>query len=185
MNKLINWSDSLALGVPETDAHHETLVGLLNQLHETVHRRRGVDACRKSVEKLRRYAEMHLAVEEQVIHAAGRVAYRENGAEHQQLVARLDAMLERMDDVDSNITFYGLHQLRTWILWHMRQTESQDAEQPATYAGSPLRNIANVAAAGVAAGVASGCALMVAAPQPGTLDQEAVCCRAVGSRSAR
>lgn len=141
MNKLINWSDSLAIGVPEIDVHHETLVGLLNQLHETVHRRRGVDACRKAVEKLRRYAEMHLAVEEQVMHAAGRTAYHENEAEQQQLVAHLDAMLERMDAVNSNITFHGLHQLKTWILRHIRETEAHDAEQPVVAdAESPFRS---------------------------------------------
>ena len=44
MSQLFDWSDEHLTGIAEIDAHHKALAGLLNELHESVHRRRGVVA---------------------------------------------------------------------------------------------------------------------------------------------
>lgn len=137
MNRLVDWSDALLLGVPEIDAHHRALASLLNELHETVHRRRGAAACRTAVEKLRHCALSHLDVEERLMHAAGHATFAENLDEQRELLRLLDGMLARMDDEASNITFQGLHQLKVWLLNHMRAVDAartRDA-QPATTDG--------------------------------------------------
>lgn len=120
MTPLISWEEDLVIGVPEIDAHHKALVALLNELHETVFRRRGVDACRDVVERLRSCALSHLEAEERLMHQAGHNAYGENLVEQRELIRQLDDMLTRMDGYASNITFQGLHQLKAWLLAHIR-----------------------------------------------------------------
>lgn len=126
MVPLVTWHETLLIGVPEIDAHHKALAGLLNELHEAVHRRRGVDACRGIVEKLRRCALSHLDAEERLMHLSGHASYSENLEEQRDLIQRLDDMLARMDDANSNITFHGLHQLRSWLLAHIRFVGADD-----------------------------------------------------------
>lgn len=102
MNRLIEWSDDLATGVDAIDRRNRALIEYLNALHECVHRRRGVDACRAAVNSLR---------------ACTKDASRSSRA----LAGHLDAMLARMDDEQSNITFHGLHELKLLVLACVRE----------------------------------------------------------------
>ena len=124
MNQLFDWSDEHLTGIAEIDAHHKALAGLLNELHESVHRRRGVVACREAVEKLRHCALSHLDVEEKLMHASGHAGYAGSSHEQRELVKQLDDMLSKMDEENSNITFHGLHQLKVWLLQHIRSVEA-------------------------------------------------------------
>lgn len=137
MGQLFDWSDELLTGVAEIDAHHRALAGLLNELHEAVHRRRGVAACRDAVEKLRHCALLHLDVEERLMHESGHAVYAGSNSEQRELVQQLDDMLAKMDEENSNITFHGLHQLKVWLLQHIRTVEAATAaiEQPAAQEG--------------------------------------------------
>jgi len=130
MNRLIDWSDELLTGIPEIDAHHKALAGLLNELHESVHRRRGVTACREAVEKLRHCAVSHFDIEEKLVQSSGHAAFAGNATAQGELFHRLDGMLERMDGENSNITFHGLHQLKVWLLQHIRSVDTaRDVER--------------------------------------------------------
>lgn len=124
MSQLFDWSDEHLTGIAEIDAHHKALAGLLNELHESVHRRRGVDACRDAVAKLRHCALSHLDVEERLMHESGHGAYTGSSREQRELVHQLDEMLSKMDDENSNITFHGLHQLKVWLLQHIRTVDA-------------------------------------------------------------
>ncbi|HEX6928030.1 MAG TPA: bacteriohemerythrin [Gammaproteobacteria bacterium] len=127
MSPLVTWSGQLEIGVPEIDAHHRTLVRLLNELHEAVYRRRGADACRNAVEKLHRCARSHFDVEEKLMHLSGHTAFAADRSEHRELMRALADMLARMDPASSNITFQGLHQLKAWLLAHIRHTDPRAA----------------------------------------------------------
>lgn len=129
MSQLVTWSDDLATGVTDVDAHHRTLVGLLNELHETVHRRRGVAACRAAVEKLHRCVLSHLEVEAKLMHLAGHDADPGSRDEYREVERLLDGMLARMDAENSHITFHCMHELKSWLLAHMRRVRS-DAVAP-------------------------------------------------------
>ena len=71
------------------------------------------------------------------MHAAGHATFAENLDEQRELVRLLDGMLARMDDENSNITFQGLHQLKVWLLNHMRAVDAARATkaQPAATEG--------------------------------------------------
>lgn len=130
MSQLFDWSDELLTGIAEIDAHHKALAGLLNELHESVHRRRGVGACREAVEKLRRCALSHLDVEERLMHESGHAGYSGSSSEQRALVHQLDEMLAKMDEENSNITFHGLHQLKVWLLQHIRAVDAAATPGP-------------------------------------------------------
>lgn len=128
MNRLIEWADEMATGVPAVDMHNRAVVGLVNELHECVHRRRGVAACREAVMKLRDCVLAQIDVEEQ----AGVALASEE--ERNALLVCLNDMLSKMDDEQSNITFHGLHQLKLLTLRRIRgrpDDDEQALEEPA------------------------------------------------------
>ncbi len=64
MVKFIEWSNTLSVGIEEIDAQHKVLVDLLNQVHEAIQQRQGVEATNKIVEQLGEYTRIHFAVKE-------------------------------------------------------------------------------------------------------------------------
>lgn len=125
MSRLITWSQSLAVGIAAVDEHHAILIALLNELHEAVHRRRGAAASRDALERLRRFAITHFAVEEALMHDAGHDDYRADAEEQASLLGCIDEMLARIDAANSNITFHGLHQLKVHMLQHVRHAQQR------------------------------------------------------------
>ncbi|MFO1425295.1 MAG: hemerythrin domain-containing protein, partial [Candidatus Competibacteraceae bacterium] len=64
MNKFVEWSNELSVGIEEIDAQHKVLVDLLNQIHEAIQQRHGAEVTRDIVLRLDEYTRVHFAVEE-------------------------------------------------------------------------------------------------------------------------
>ncbi len=65
--KLVEWSDTLSIGIPEIDDQHRVLIDLLNQLHAAIREQRGRAECGEILERLIEYTRVHFATEESVM----------------------------------------------------------------------------------------------------------------------
>ena len=48
MSKFVEWSTELSVGIEEIDAQHQVLVDLLNQVHEAIQQRQGMEVAQAS-----------------------------------------------------------------------------------------------------------------------------------------
>ena len=67
MGKFVEWSNELSVGIEEIDAQHQVLVDLLNQVHEAIQQRQGLETTWVIVQKLYEYTRVHFAVEESLL----------------------------------------------------------------------------------------------------------------------
>ncbi|GAB6038477.1 hemerythrin family protein [Fundidesulfovibrio butyratiphilus] len=59
----LQWSDDLSIGIPEIDAQHQSLVEMLNSLHDAAENG-DASAYPATVKKMKEYAIMHFSTEE-------------------------------------------------------------------------------------------------------------------------
>lgn len=86
---LMDWSDSLKIGIGSIDKQHEKLVGLLNELYDGFQSGHGRDTIGHVLDGLIDYTSTHFKYEEDIF---DRIGYAESTAhkkEHQALVARV------------------------------------------------------------------------------------------------
>jgi hemerythrin-like metal-binding protein len=96
----LEWKKQYSVHVPKLDEDHRQIFELLNQLRDAVYRQSGDRLVPQALEKLNRYALVHLQREELMLRIWEYPAYAEHKAEHDAYLAKvasLKANLERRD----------------------------------------------------------------------------------------
>lgn len=93
----ISWSEMMSVGVPEIDADHKTLLGLLNHLHHAVGDPEEFAALGSVLLALEDYVEHHFTREERMMVAARYPNIEGHKAAHSLLTGRVRDLRERYD----------------------------------------------------------------------------------------
>ena len=64
---LIDWSESMSVGIPGIDEQHKKLVQMINELHEAMKARKAADVMGKILDELIRYTTTHFGFEEKLM----------------------------------------------------------------------------------------------------------------------
>jgi hemerythrin len=125
MGKFVDWSDDLSVGVEEIDAQHKVLVGLVNEMHEAIHKRHGSDVVREILGKLADYTRIHFAVEESLMRILGYPGYEEHKAQHEELLHHVVELTQKVDAGKTAIGFELMHFLKVWLTKHIMESDKQ------------------------------------------------------------
>lgn len=120
---LIEWNDSLSVGVPSIDAQHSVLVKTLNELHDAM---MSGQAHAKTADLLRtliRYTHEHFASEEALMEQAGYAAIDEHRKRHHELTRRVEDYVARFERGESTINLHLLNFLRDWLTNHIMKED--------------------------------------------------------------
>ena len=123
MTTLIDWSDELSVGIQEIDEQHKVLVELLNQLHEAIVNRHAGDVTLNILTRLREYTKTHFTVEESLMRILGYPDYEEHKAHHEQLIAEMEHMCEKVKATGSSVGFELMHFLKKWLTKHIMEED--------------------------------------------------------------
>ncbi|MCP5159998.1 MAG: hemerythrin family protein [Gammaproteobacteria bacterium] len=125
MVKFIEWSNTLSVGIEEIDAQHKVLVDLLNQVHEAIQQRQGVEATNKIVERLSEYTRIHFAVEESLMRILHYPEYERHKEEHDQLIEQLNGLRAKLEEGKGSISFELAHFLKVWLTKHIMEGDKR------------------------------------------------------------
>ncbi|MDO8890631.1 MAG: bacteriohemerythrin [Sulfurimicrobium sp.] len=123
MNELLEWNDSLNIGIDEIDNQHKALVVLLNQLHVAIHEKQGTAACIEILDKLVEYTRVHFTVEESLMRILGYPDYAAHLEGHEMLIAQVVELQQKLKSGKANVSFELLHFLRGWLTHHIMETD--------------------------------------------------------------
>ncbi|XZG71349.1 bacteriohemerythrin [Chitinibacteraceae bacterium HSL-7] len=118
MSVLIEWNDSLSVGIQEIDEQHKVLVELLNQLYTAIHERHAREACHDILRQLVEYTRIHFAVEESLMRILGYPDYEPHKAKHEALIDQIHQFEQRVAAGEA-VSFELLHFLRNWLTGHI------------------------------------------------------------------
>lgn len=121
--KLIEWSDSLSVGIQEIDEQHKVLVDLLNKLHDAIIHMHGNDAAKEILGQLYEYTKIHFAVEESLMRILGYPDYDEHKEHHELLIKQVQQLSNKLDKEGHSISFELLHFLKMWLTKHIMEED--------------------------------------------------------------
>ena len=137
MAKFVEWSDELSVGVEEIDEQHKVLVGLVNEMHEAIHQRHGSEVVREILGKLADYTRIHFAVEESLMRILGYPGYEEHKEQHEELLAHVVELVEKVDSGKTAIGFELMHFLKIWLTKHIMESDKEYGDHFLSAGASP------------------------------------------------
>ena len=122
---LIKLDDKLRLGIPEIDSQHETLIGLINLLHETMLQGANRAALDGLLSKLLEHTRNHFAYEEQLMSQHNYPGYEAHKSEHSRLMQHLVDLTERYNNGELLLSFAIVLELKGWAAVHIEKSDKQ------------------------------------------------------------
>ena len=92
---LMEWDESMSVGVPELDSQHQTLIGLVNEAYEAI-RRHDERLLASLVDRMREYAVMHFHYEEECLAKHGYPDLDKHRARHAAFNDQVDAFQKQL-----------------------------------------------------------------------------------------
>lgn len=119
MSKVIQWSDSLDIGIPEIDSQHQGLVNTINTLWEAIIHKADAGRVTQILDELQRYVVSHFTAEEALMRVQGYPRFEEHRAEHQVFRQRIQAARQCAESGDLP-QLELLRYLTDWLVRHIQ-----------------------------------------------------------------
>ena len=120
---LVELEDSLKLGIPEIDSQHETLIGLVNLLHETMLQGANRAALDGLLSQLLEHTRAHFAYEEQLMSQYNYPEYEVHKSEHNRLMQHLLDLAKRYTNGELLLSFAVVLELKGWAVVHIEKSD--------------------------------------------------------------
>jgi len=126
---LIEWNDSLKLGVAVVDRQHERLIGIINRLYEATTEGRGADVIGEIMDELIIYTATHFKMEEKYFAEFNYADAEEHKREHGALIEKVGAFVDEIEHAPAAsrpaLARELLQFLQIWWRYHMMDTDSK------------------------------------------------------------
>ena len=93
---VMQWSQSLSVGIPEMDNQHKKLIDLINQLYEAMGRGKGTEALAGVLDQLETYTKYHFAAEEKFMLQMGYPVLDKHKLVHKDLAAQVVDLKQKL-----------------------------------------------------------------------------------------
>ena len=119
--ELLRLEDNLKLNDPEIDSQHETLIRLVNQLHESMLQGTGRDVLDGLMSQLIEYTRTHFSYEEQLMSQYSYPEYEAHKSEHNRLMQDLVNLAESYHSGELLLSFAVVLELKGWATVHIEK----------------------------------------------------------------
>ena len=124
---MIAWDESMSTGIPSIDIQHQNLIAKFNDLMVAIEEGRGREETGKILDYLQFYAEWHFTREEQCMAEVNCPVANANASAHKTFLKDFSKLYEdyHASNVDPDIVPETLNKLETWIVNHIKHTDTQ------------------------------------------------------------
>jgi len=120
---LIELEDHLKLEIPEIDSQHETLINLINLLHQAMLQGAGKSTLHELLSQLLEHTRAHFAYEEELMSQHQYPEYEQHKLEHNRLMQHLLDLADRYENGELLLSFAVVLELRGWALVHIENSD--------------------------------------------------------------
>jgi hemerythrin len=120
---LINWDDSLSVGVDYIDNQHKQLVSIINQLNDAMLQDKGNEVMCEILDDLVEYTKSHFKSEEHLMKKYGYPESSEHIKEHEKLTKQVIDFAESYREGKAIITLSVMNFLKDWLSNHIFETD--------------------------------------------------------------
>ena len=113
----MQWKDEYAIGIPELDNQHKTLIEFLTDFELAFAGNAHWNTVHPLIVRTRAFVKFHFAVEESLIQIVGYPAFFAHQAEHQHVLQQLEALEQRI--LRKEMKDEVLPQISAWLFQHI------------------------------------------------------------------
>jgi hemerythrin-like metal-binding protein len=124
---LIEWSDTLSVGIQTIDEQHKQLVAIINELHDAMMARQSREVLGTTFDRLVAYTEYHFGEEAKLFEKHGYAETREHLAAHDALTGRVRELNAEFKEGNAAISMELMDFLRDWLRNHIIGTDKKYA----------------------------------------------------------
>jgi hemerythrin-like metal-binding protein len=121
----IKWNDTLSVKVGELDGQHQTLIAMINQLHDAMAQGKGKDTVSSIVKGLVSYAGAHFALEERLFDKFKYPDAASHKQEHAAFVQKVLDFQEKFNKGALTLTLEVMNFLKDWLVRHIQGTDQK------------------------------------------------------------
>ncbi len=122
---LFSWKDEFSVSVKKFDDHHKKLIGLINELHDSMLTGKQQAVIGKILNSLADYTKYHFAEEEKLMVAYGYPGLVEHRAQHEAFVGKVADCIEKYESGRLAISLEVMNFLRDWLKGHILTTDKK------------------------------------------------------------
>jgi hemerythrin len=116
---LFPWNETYSVKIGIIDVQHQTLVNIVNELHQAMVAGHGKDQLGKILSKLIEYTQMHFKTEEHFMEAHHYPEYINHKSEHQYLTSTVLDFQGRFQRNEVGLTIEVMDFLKSWLGKHI------------------------------------------------------------------
>ena len=68
---LIEWTEEFSVGIDEIDRQHRKWISIVNELHDSIIEKRGMNSLKELIGEMEEYTDFHFSAEEEMLQKAG------------------------------------------------------------------------------------------------------------------
>ncbi|MEZ4331607.1 MAG: bacteriohemerythrin [Myxococcota bacterium] len=129
----VDWQPRFSVGVPNMDAAHKKLMGLMNQLHEQRAAGEGKAALRSTLKALADYTAVHFREEEAFMQAIGFPGIDSHKRIHAQLLGQLSGHFDAFEASEDGLPDQFFTFLKVWLTAHIMGIDGKYGEHARTH----------------------------------------------------
>jgi len=122
---LIKWSPSLSVKIDEMDKQHQSLLEIMNRLHESISAGKGNEDPIAVISELNEYAHKHFSAEEQLMRRFRFPQLRAHKVEHVKFAENVLAFQRRLHEGQTVSAYEVLQFVRQWLLTHIQESDAK------------------------------------------------------------
>jgi hemerythrin len=122
---LMQWSDTLSVGVAEIDAEHKNLVSYLNDLHFAMSQGKSNAIMQSLLARLVGYTQVHFGTEEKYMKKWNYPGYVYHKGEHDAFVKKVAEFKAKFESGQAAISVEILIFLKEWVVNHIQGTDKK------------------------------------------------------------
>lgn len=128
MQKFVNWSEELSIGVKEIDQQHKNLVAMLNELSQAIDGGWGRRTRDQIIDKLLEHTQVHFATEENLMSVFAYPDSDKHKKQHEALVIQVHEYLDHFNSDPHASSYDLLFFLRKWLTEHILKEDKAMGE---------------------------------------------------------
>ena len=122
---LITWNDSFSVNVAEIDKQHQSLVQMMNELHDAMRQGKGKNVEGQIIAELVRYTVTHFNKEEKYFDQFGYPEKESHKKEHTYFVKKVSDFKNGFDEGRLGLSVQVMNFLSDWLQKHIKGTDKK------------------------------------------------------------
>ncbi|WP_406656316.1 bacteriohemerythrin [Methanolobus sp. ZRKC2] len=122
---LVTWSDKYSMNIKEIDEQHQSLVRMINELHDAMLQAKSKEVALGIINNMAEYTQYHFSTEEKYMQQFEYPGYAAHKKEHDKFIEKVGNFKNDYESGKTGLSFDLLNFLKDWLVTHIQESDKK------------------------------------------------------------